>query len=87
MRSVELRRELLTLFRLHLSGWSVRKSEGVGDGSSATRAGHKATTRQARSGRGSKVHICGTYLFWRSILEPTITQGMEFMPQKLMILS
>lgn len=28
-----------------------------------------------------------THRFGRSILEPTITQGMEFMPQKLMILS
>ncbi len=30
---------------------------------------------------------CNAYLFCRSILEPTITQGMEFIPQKLIILS
>lgn len=29
----------------------------------------------------------GAYLGFRSIFEPTMTQGMEFMPQKLMILS
>ena len=37
-----------------------------------------------REGRGEALE---TYLECRSIFEPTMTQGMECMPQKLMILS
>lgn len=52
------------------------------------RNGGRRAARAKRSGLcNGKVATGETHRFGRSILEPTITQGMEFMPQKLMILS
>lgn len=52
------------------------------------RNGGRRAARAKRSGLCSGNVATGeTHRFGRSILEPTITQGMEFMPQKLMILS
>lgn len=44
--------------------------------------------RNGGDGEGRPLETGGNaYLLCRSILEPTITQGIECMPQKLMILS